>query len=195
MGLDSVELVMEVENYFEISIPDSEAEKICTVQNMVDAVARHLNLTDNSTDIKRYVFERVENSLEKLRLINTPLLMTDCISKFLVPEDKDIWNEFESELKLKVPKPEFPRNDIIKLFFKIKYAVTSVPMYDWFTINVEQFVNALSACNCDKLIDRKHIRNTFEIYIAIVAITVNKMGIDYYEIAPEKSFTSDLGID
>ena len=36
MGLDSVELVMEIENYFGIRIPDSEAEKIYTIQIMVD---------------------------------------------------------------------------------------------------------------------------------------------------------------
>ena len=32
MGLDSIELVMEIENYFGIQIPDAEAEKIYTIQ-------------------------------------------------------------------------------------------------------------------------------------------------------------------
>ena len=45
MGLDTVDLLMKVENHFSISIPDSEAEEIVTVQHYYDAVAKHLNAT------------------------------------------------------------------------------------------------------------------------------------------------------
>lgn len=48
MGLDSVELVMEIEKYFDIRIPDPDAEKIPTVQNMVDAVAGHPGISGTS---------------------------------------------------------------------------------------------------------------------------------------------------
>jgi hypothetical protein len=68
-------------------------------------------------------------------------------------------------------------------------------VYDWLSINGEQFVAAICAKNCDELINREHIKSTYEIYIAVTSITVNKIGVDYYEIAPEKSFTTDLGID
>jgi acyl carrier protein len=47
MGLDSVELLMDIENFFSIQIPDTEAEKIYTIQNMVDSVAAHLNISKN----------------------------------------------------------------------------------------------------------------------------------------------------
>ena len=43
MGLDTVDLLIKVENHFSISIPNSEAEQIVTVQNYYDTVARHLN--------------------------------------------------------------------------------------------------------------------------------------------------------
>lgn len=42
MGLDTVELLMKVEEHFAISIPDPEAERIATVQDYYDTVARHL---------------------------------------------------------------------------------------------------------------------------------------------------------
>jgi hypothetical protein len=42
MGLDSVEILMKVENTFGISIPDEEAEKILTVGDFHDSVWRHL---------------------------------------------------------------------------------------------------------------------------------------------------------
>jgi acyl carrier protein len=38
MGLDSVEILVRVEKYFGISIPDREAEKILTVQEFADCV-------------------------------------------------------------------------------------------------------------------------------------------------------------
>jgi hypothetical protein len=69
------------------------------------------------------------------------------------------------------------------------------PSYEWETLTVEQFVSAICANNYLELIDRNNIRSKYEIYIAVTGITVDKIGVDYFEIGPDKSFTSDLGID
>jgi acyl carrier protein len=42
-SLDTVELVMALEEAFECEIPDEEAEKITTVQQAVDYVNGHLS--------------------------------------------------------------------------------------------------------------------------------------------------------
>lgn len=42
-SLDTVELVMALEEEFECEIPDEEAEKITTVQQAVDYVNSHVN--------------------------------------------------------------------------------------------------------------------------------------------------------
>ena len=42
-SLDTVELVMALEEEFECEIPDEEAEKITTVKQAVDYVTAHLN--------------------------------------------------------------------------------------------------------------------------------------------------------
>ena len=44
-SLDTVELVMALEEEFEIEIPDEEAEKITTVQQAIDYVAQHRSKT------------------------------------------------------------------------------------------------------------------------------------------------------
>ncbi len=42
-SLDTVELVMALEEEFDCEIPDEEAEKITTVQEAVDYIENHLN--------------------------------------------------------------------------------------------------------------------------------------------------------
>jgi acyl carrier protein len=41
-SLDAVELVMALEEEFEIEIPDEEAEKIVTVKDAIDHITAHL---------------------------------------------------------------------------------------------------------------------------------------------------------
>ena len=41
-SLDTVELVMALEEEFELEIPDEDAEKITTVQQAIDYIASHL---------------------------------------------------------------------------------------------------------------------------------------------------------
>lgn len=45
-SLDTVELVMELEDEFELSIPDEEAEKIQTVGQAIDFIKAHLDSTE-----------------------------------------------------------------------------------------------------------------------------------------------------
>jgi acyl carrier protein len=42
-SLDTVELVMALEEEFECEIPDGEAEKITTVQQAIDYIGRYIN--------------------------------------------------------------------------------------------------------------------------------------------------------
>lgn len=49
-SLDTVELVMALEEEFDTEIPDEEAEKIRTIQQAVDYIKQHQAETENSEE-------------------------------------------------------------------------------------------------------------------------------------------------
>jgi hypothetical protein len=195
MGLDSVELVLEIEKYFEIQISDAEAEKISTVQDMVDVVASHLNISDNSANLRDDILQRINDALLKLGLIEKEIKLDERIVRYISPQDERFWKVLEDELQLKVPPIETINKKANRLIDKIKSAFNLGPLYKAEETSVEEFIAAICAANDKQLIDRKTIKSTYEIYIGVIGVTVDKIGVDYYEITPQKAFTNDLGVD
>ncbi|WP_436486566.1 hypothetical protein [Chitinophaga sp. ARDCPP14] len=177
MGLDSIDLLVEIENYFGIQIPDIEAAEIFTVQNMVDVAAKHLHVADHAMDLKAQVFQQVADSISST---NHEIKLTDKISTYLSPGDQKSWSALKNHLRLEVPQPDI---------------FARAPKYDWTTITIDQFTTSICARNFKTLIDKNEIKSKYEVYVIVMGITVAKTGVDYYEITPDKSFTSDLGID
>ncbi len=195
MGLDSVELLMDIEDYFGVTISNSEAEKIYTVQQMVDTLANLLIIKDENTDLRDAILERVNHALINSGISSSPISPLDFISSYLSPDNKESWDAFVSELQLKVPKPDTIKENRTKFLNKLMKIVHLHPQYDWRLITANQFIDAICAMNYKKFLNPGQIKSKFEIYAAVCAITVKTIGVDYYEVTPEKSFTSDLGID
>ena len=76
MGLDSVEILVRVEEYFGISIPNGEAQKILTVQEFADCV--FAKVTINPTEkcksqmlfykLRRYFIDKIGPGKEQVRI-------------------------------------------------------------------------------------------------------------------------------
>lgn len=173
MGLDSVELLVDVEKYFDIQLQSSEAEKIATIQDMADAVAIHLQIPPGSALLRNRVFARVADALVKTGYLES-VTMLHSLAGCLSQEDKAQWQAFVKAIELEVPEP----------------SVT-----EWKTLSLGLLTDAICMANYTTLIDRTHISSRYEIYVVVGGITVVNIGVSYYEIAPEKSFTSDLGVD
>lgn len=66
MGLDSVEIVMELEHEFRIRVPDDEAGRVRTIDDLVALVIRALNANDDppvldNAHLRAIVFEKVRD--------------------------------------------------------------------------------------------------------------------------------------
>lgn len=197
MGLDSVELLVEVEKYFNIQITNSDAAKINTVQSMVDMVCQYLNISSADPALRDMVFGRASDCIAQLYPDRTTIQLSDSIAKQFPAQTLEEWKSFEGLLGLRVPIPgsfltrEASWHDSLSQMWQ----QASPPSYQWEDITISQFINAICACNCYDLIDRTHVTSSYEVYLVVIRITASQTGADYYEISPEKSFTDDLGID
>ena len=192
MGLDSVELLVSFENYFDIQVSDLEAVNITTVQEMVDSVAKHLAISSNSVALKLELFEKLKSQLIQIGIADKKLNLTDRIFSVLDLNDKETLKTLSDNLDLNIPQPFIDSDNIIK---KVFHSITWRPRYDWKTVTVDQFITAILADNYEKVINNKSIKSKYEIFISVIAITVDKIGVDVYEVQPEKKFVSDFGID
>jgi hypothetical protein len=194
MGLDSVELVMEWERYFNIEIPNPVAEKINTVQNAVDAISTILNISSDSTDLKDTVFDRLQSAISKNGLTNSLINQSDLVSKLFSDSNKQTWTLIQSDLGLEIPFPFIGTNNNA-LKSKVMTIISWTPKFNYAKLTFSELTDIVCGNNCNSLIDSKLIKTKYEIYIVLMAITVDKIGIDIYEFKLDKTFTGDFGID
>ena len=190
MGLDSVELLMEFEKFFGLIVPDRDAEKVITVGDMTELVSSQLQIESSAPLLREAIFRE----LVPLLRAEKEILLTDMVAAYLNPADKVRWNETAEKLRLSMPLPDTDSGQPSawkQLFGMELHAAT----YNWLSISFSRFADCIAAANYTAVVDPQHIRSKHDVYIAIMGITAEKQSIDYYEILPEKSFTSDLGID
>jgi hypothetical protein len=194
MGLDTVELLTAIETYFNISITNKDAEQITTVDSMASAVAKYLDIVNADSVLYSKVLESFCHSIGG----NINLLPKQNIADYLSIEDAEKWQQIEQAMGLQLPRPCVPRkysNKIGDMLLNLFVNMVKSPSYNWQSITVRQFITAVCANNYQKLLQPNAITTTYEIYIALVGITAHHAGVDYYEISPNKWFTSDLGMD
>lgn len=191
MGLDSVELIMEVETFFNIKIEDKDAEKIYTVGDMTEHVSLLLNITSTDKNLFDNTFESVSNFLGVTNLDN---FINDEITKYINFSDDTMLTEFKEKVGLIIPfnkRKTTPDN----LFAKIKTSIHNYFAHDWTNTKVIDFIEIILAENIKDILEAKPIQSKYEVYLAVAKLTVDKIGVEYSEIHQNASFTSDLGID
>jgi acyl carrier protein len=177
MGLDSVELIMTIEDKFGIAIPDAECEhEKCLSQIVFYRI--------------RKVFETFGNEKWKI----TPnTKMSELLSKTDLKND---WTRLGIRIGLKIPDlvdldlDKTLNKEVKFLGFKIFDRTEPVAEN-----TLRKFTDWIVSMNYDKLISIENISSKYEIERIICGITEDRIGVPVSEIELHHSFTNDLGID
>jgi acyl carrier protein len=197
MGLDSVELLMSVEDKFGIRIEDSEAENICTVQHFADTVFSKIIINPSDKCLIQIVFYRIRKAFQNLNLTELDIKPNSKISDLLTQSElKGNWNRLETELELKLPElvaidfnPKL--NSHVKIF-GIKTIKRNTPVTKG---TIRELIDWVISLNFEQTIDIQKITNKYEVERIISGIISENMGIPITEIELRHTITNDLGID
>ena len=105
MGLDSVEILMKVEDTFGIKIPDQEAEQILTVGDLHNAVWRHLSGKHSDKCKSQNLFYRLRKSFADTFNFSPQKLNLDTSPEEIFPKTnrRQLYLSFGDTTNLKLP--------------------------------------------------------------------------------------------
>jgi hypothetical protein len=197
MGLDSVELVVYVEDKFGIRIPDDECAKINTVQDFANSVYQRISINPTEKCLTQIVFYRIRKAFQTLNLSKEKIKPDSLITELLTQAElKSKWKQIEIELGLKLPKlVSLDFNQNLDTHVKILGFRTFKRTQPVTKGTIRQLIDWTISLNFDKTIDINKITDKYEVERIISGIISDRMGIPINEIELKHSITNDLGID
>lgn len=197
MGLDSVEILVRVEEHFGISIPDNEAVKILTVQDFADCVFAKVAVNPNEKCKSQMLFYKLRTYLIDKHGVEEDRVRPETKIRDVMTGDlKTNWTNIEEYLKLDLPTlSDLDINPTKEKEIKIwglKVWTRKSPVT---TGTIGDLVNWTLAKNYDTLMDPKSLFDKGDVEKVVIGIISNSMGIPVDEIKLEHRITYDLGID
>ena len=182
MGMDSVEMVIAIEEEFGIDIPDQEAEQIVTVGGLFDYLRKALKSTPPAQCITQKMFYRVRRALVDNYAIEKASITLDRRLKELVPEGqlKEAWPYLDLFAELEFPKLE-----------KNWWPIGS--RFNTDELTLRQLLTAMSTLNAEKLLLEPGTDE--EVWVRMTRVIERQLNVSLPEIQPGASFTKDLGMD
>ena len=109
MGLDSVELVLRVEEEFEISITDEEAGKVRTVGQFYELILSKIQTTSDCVSSK--AFYKIRTSLVEVLGISRNMIRPTTHLEEIIPyvNRKAVWHQLTQEIDLKMPRLHYSK--------------------------------------------------------------------------------------
>jgi hypothetical protein len=114
-GFDSVELVMDVEDTFGISIPDLDAERIHRVNELCDYIARRVHVVDDGPAARcagAAAFYETRRRLTRLHAIERRAVRPTTPTELLLPRDPErrrlAWRGLGAQLGVNLPALDHP---------------------------------------------------------------------------------------
>lgn len=181
MGLEGIEILVEVENCFGIEIEDSESVKLFTVGNLVDCVWGKVNDVDSEVCLTQILFFKLRTFFCKQLNIEFNLFKPDSfISEFLAKEKLDDFSlKLESFLKLNIPS--------------INYGNKTFLFFENSPNTIHHLVDGIIRINI-KTLDLNYGLNKKAVSSIIISVIHLVTGIPSKTINSSSRFGNDLGI-
>lgn len=186
----NTQLIHEYETYFNIHIPNEDVARIDSVQDAVDVVARQLKIEEEETGTREFMHTRLNTALIETGRTTAQLTPRAPIFDIIPADDRTCFDMLANKMGLSVPQPSRKTDD----GFSDKFIAKKVN-YDYRLVTAARFADVICAENFRKVIDPHTINSRYEIAAAIMGITSQVLGIDPYEITPQKSISKDLKVD
>lgn len=193
MGLDSVELLVRFEKYFEIEVPDAISETLTTPADVAAWISQQLGIAENTVSSSR---EIVVQQLQALFAAHVPTANARLAD--LLPTG-EAWTQRAWQLAdqvgwqlpeiswLRLPRARGWLNELFNW-------ATSVTPPNPNPYRFADLVDWTLARNYEILL-AKPWQNQYEVLQAIIGMTSDSSGLEVSEIKPNSYFTRDLGID
>lgn len=182
MGLDTVELVLAIEEEFGIDIPDVDAETMVTVGDVYDWLRVRIATADPMTCLTQRIFYKlrralVENYTLNRRAIEPDSRLTDLLPLAAIEEG---WPFLQMFIDLKTPP------------FKVANEILGFRLSDK-SLTMRELVDALIRINRESLTPYGDTEE--RIWQRLVNVFVRQLNVAPEEVRREASITRDLGAD
>lgn len=196
MGLDSVELVMYIEELFDIQISNVEAERIATPNEIADLISQKIILNKSDRCKSQILFYILRDYVDVNFGYAKEEFMPSTIIGLFLPKENRIkhWEGMSLSLGLELPALSTDDlNDEANALQKLRGKMFSdVSVADK---SVRTLVSWIVSLNYDKLIHLDNIFNNSEIRSIVIGAISEHQGIDVKEIGGNSRISHDLGIN
>ncbi|MBY0065579.1 MULTISPECIES: hypothetical protein [Empedobacter] len=176
MGLDTVELIMEFENHFNIRFKDEDIQQISRVEEISNLICQMIDITSENKEEFNSLYALFQD------YFGNHIQLADKISNYLQINN---FQDLSNFLNLKIKN----YSNILKYIFLDYHFIK------WEELTVEEFINAILITNCKHLFDNNSPKTQYQVYLIVGSIILDRIGCPVYDIQPYASITRNLRID
>ena len=115
--------------------------------------------------------------------------MDDLIIDIIPPTNSTAWIEIAEQMKCTELSP-FGTNKFEDFVIKILPAEASFQ-----NSTVDRFTDLICAINFNEVLEKGKIQDEHEVLIGVIGMTIDKIGVNPYDVWQNSSFVNDLRID
>ncbi|MGB8698241.1 MAG: hypothetical protein WCD18_02395 [Thermosynechococcaceae cyanobacterium] len=182
MGLEALELIIEVEERFQTHISDLEAEKLFTVGHLYDFLIKRIQRQNSSHCITSEMFYKIREILENIYNIDRSKIRPDSLLTELIHQTEHFkfWRTVEQQLTIDLPP--LRRSKVLRWHG------------DKFPENIATVGDLARICsNFSSISSEFNLANKHLVWLEMCRIISRITDIETEKLSPKTHFNKDLG--